>query len=469
VTVRYSTVWITLAVILTLAIGGTWAVVRLRGKDEREARDELKRAQDMRGQAAPLARDKQLLALLQEVDGKIAEAQHEFDGRDYGDSRTASIVAQNGAQRLMDLGKGANTASGSVRFNRMDGDVRVKRSGEFHWEAATPKMLLKVGDQIKTSGDAVVELIYVDGAMTTLKPGSLLEIKELSQEPISGARAVREKLSWGQLEATTRKADVEGSYHEVSTDSLSARTSDDAQFEVKSEEGTGNTSIDVTSGPLEVRAGSRSLQLGNFERVTTNNGILSEIEKIPMIPRLIQPPDQKVFTYTRPEDARATLVWEKVDQAARYRLQVSEKWLFTDTIVDDDRLEKTSVELNGLNPAGYYWRVYAVDAKGRPGPSSPVRRFKVNVGRLQAGADSVPPKLVVGKPVLTGQILILSGTTEPGATVWVEGERVDVNDSGAFTSVVRMKQEGTNVVHLVAQDAAGNETTRDEKVFVETF
>ena len=39
----------------------------------------------------------------------------------------------------------------------MEGDVRVKRSGEFHWESASPKMLLKVGDQIKTSGAAVVE------------------------------------------------------------------------------------------------------------------------------------------------------------------------------------------------------------------------------------------------------------------------------------------------------------------------
>ncbi len=468
-TVRYSTVAIALGVLVAVAAGGTWAIVHFRNKDRQDAHDEIQQAQRLRENAAPMAHDTRLKELLKATDGKLADAVGSYDAHAWADARTAALVAQTSAQRLIDLGRGAAESSSVVRFYRIEGEVRVKRAGQFHWDSANSKMVLNTGDQIKTSGTSVVELIYSDGAVTTLRPGSLLEIKEVFQEPVTRARRVRERLSWGEVQATTRKSDAEGSFHEVSTDTVTARTTDESSFTVKSDEGSGSGAVSVFAGGVEVGAGSRTLALGPLQRVAVSGGALSEVENLPMVPRLVQPPDQKVFTWTRPEDSKATLVWEKVPEAARYRLQVSERWLFTEPVVDSDTLAKTSVELTGLRPSSYYWRVFAIDGDGRSGPSSTVRRFKVSTGNLSTGSDSVPPPLQVDDSVLTGQILIVSGRTEPGATVWIEGERVDVNDLGEFTSVVRLRKDGENLVRLTAQDPAGNETTRQERVFVESY
>src|SRR5262245_34212484 len=187
-TVRYSTVWIALGVLIACIAGGTWAFFHFHNKDQQEAGEEIRHAQELREKAVPYARDERMKDLLHATDGKIAEAVTSFSARDWRDARTAAIVAQTNAQRLIDMGRGSEESSSVVRFYRIEGEVRVKRAGEFHWEAANSKMVMKVGDQIKTSGASVVELIYSDGAITMLRPGSLLEIKEVYQEPVTRAR-----------------------------------------------------------------------------------------------------------------------------------------------------------------------------------------------------------------------------------------------------------------------------------------
>ena len=196
---------------------------------------------------------------------------------------------------------------------------------------------------------------------------------------------------------------------------------------------------------------------------------MGEAERLPVVPRLVQPPDQKVFTYPEPSQARTTLVWERVGEAARYKLQISERPLFTDTLVDNEQIRATSVELTGLEPAGYYWRVAAIDAQGHVGPFSPQRKFRISTERLREKADHEPPKLSVQDFVQNGPIVIVNGKTEPGATVWVDNERVDVDDRGDFSAVVRLRHDGVNRIRLVAQDAEGNETSQALEAVVEAY
>ena len=95
-------------------------------------------------------------------------------------------------------------------------------------------------------------------------------------------------------------------------------------------------------------------------------------------------------------------------------------------------------------------------------------------GEVRAWADRLlsshgPPDLVLNRPQVNGTLVIVSGRTEPGATVTVNGEAADLDASGSFKKVISMTREGINTVVVRAVDGAGNETVRRENVVIEIF
>jgi hypothetical protein len=51
----------------------------------------------------------------------------------------------------------------------------------------------------------------------------------------------------------------------------------------------------------------------------------------------------------------------------------------------------------------------------------------------------------------------------------VDEEKIDVDDSGSFYAVVRLRKEGVNNLTFVAQDAAGNEARVKRQAYTESF
>ena len=93
-----------------------------------------------------------------------------------------------------------------MQFAKIEGNVRVKQAGGFSWKDANTRMSLKVGDQVKTSSTGSAEVIYFDGTVTRIAPGSLLEIRDLYEDPVTKVRRIREKLTWGEVRASTQAA-----------------------------------------------------------------------------------------------------------------------------------------------------------------------------------------------------------------------------------------------------------------------
>ena len=66
-------------------------------------------------------------------------------------------------------------------------------------------------------------------------------------------------------------------------------------------------------------------------------------------------------------------------------------------------------------------------------------------------------------------MVIINGTTEPDATVWIDNNKVDVYEDGSFNAVVKLRREGLNDLLIVAQDTAGNESTMSRQAYVEVY
>jgi len=53
--------------------------------------------------------------------------------------------------------------------------------------------------------------------------------------------------------------------------------------------------------------------------------------------------------------------------------------------------------------------------------------------------------------------------------VTVNGERVVTDADGHFRKMIEIPREGWNNIEVLATDPAGNETSRNERVFVEVY
>src|SRR6185436_3078797 len=93
---------------------------------------------------------------------------------------------------------------------------------------------------------------------------------------------------------------------------------------------------------------------------------------------------------------------------------------------DRQGYKETSVELRGLEPGKYYWRVSAADKDSVEGAFSEFARFTVSRPQGSVTGSGPPPVLTIEALDVRTNILQVKGKTEPGATLTVNSQRVDV-------------------------------------------
>jgi len=162
----------------------------------------------------------------------------------------------------------------------------------------------------------------------------------------------------------------------------SVQYSNDRRFERDVSEIGGVTRTSVTLGELQretryywrVRGsnGTDSSDWSTDFSFKTGSGMLSA-------PVLVSPPDRSEV----PLSTNPTLVWETVQGATAYDVQVSTKSSFSDPVVNETGLTPTSLTVANLEPnKWYYWRVRATNTVEKSSWSE--ARFSTGVTRLFA-------------------------------------------------------------------------------------
>ena len=434
------------------------------------ATEAIERAEGRFAEASSLeSPDERLTEVVGNAQVALREAREAYGSLRLDEAYAAAIRSENLSLQAIGMVNGNGVEAQKVRFYRIEGDVRVKKSGQFSWDSASAKMALQEGDMIKTSSKASAQVIYFNGTITTIQPGSLFAIREVYENPHNKIRRVREDLKFGELTASTQGKNVEGSYHEVAAGDVKARTEEATEFRVTAKEGRKDTSFDVFQGKIEVSSGNRRESVVAGERIrTTRDGRLKEKEVLPGVPILTAPRDQKVFILDPSRPAEVTLGWDKVPGAKRYHLMIADRALFTDALYDAER-EGTRAPIGEVPEGSYHWKVAAISANGVRGPFSGARRFRVSAQKILDRSDVEPPNLKVTEFVPVGTMVVVNGLTEPGATLWVDNEKIDILADGSFSTVVKLRREGLNDVRFVAQDSAGNETEMIRSAYVELY
>ncbi|MBD3868331.1 MAG: hypothetical protein IFK94_09415 [Acidobacteria bacterium] len=469
VTYRSAALWICGALILIIAGGFYWYHATQVAPRDR-AVQAIEEATGLMSKAVALtSSDPRVLEARVNARETIEEAESAFASRDWDRARQAAMHSATLSRKAIDLVEGKNANSAEVRFLHIEGDVKVKRAGEFSWETAHDQMVLNVGDQLKTTSSGSAQLIYFDGTKSTVDSGSLLEIRQLFEDPTTKERKVSERLGWGSVQVSTRKQSGPGSEHEVSTEVASATTSEEGEMKVRYDKDQGVARFDAYDGKWGIKTQESKKALGSGQTVDAyGDGRISPTRDLPTAPRLLSPSDQKMFVFENPAEAEMTLRWEKVAGAREYRLTISERNLFTDPAYQGV-IQGTSIAVEGLSVQSYYWKVETVMPDGGLGPPSAVRRFRVTGQSVRDSQDNTPPPLEITDFLLSGPMVIVNGLTEPGAGLWIDNEKIDVYEDGTFYAVVRLRKEGENIVEFLAQDAAGNEQVVKRRAYVETY
>ena len=164
--------------------------------------------------------------------------------------------------------------------------------------------------------------------------------------------------------------------------------------------------------------------------------------------------------------------WTAVKDALRYRLQIAHSRLFLpDSVIADlsDRVRNEATVT--VNEEGtFFWRVAALGKGNLASEWSAPRKFKVLAsGAAGAGPETAPPTLALQHPQVNGTIVIVTGKTDSGASVTVNGEPTETDATGTFRKVISFSKEGLNTVEVRATDGAGNQSIRRENVVIQIY
>ncbi|MFQ5668943.1 MAG: hypothetical protein ACE5HD_00305 [Acidobacteriota bacterium] len=472
VSVRYRSVVLTAMIVLGLAAGIwlVWFQYNGRNSPRALAGRAVDAAQALYHEAGTYTGGERLAAIRSKAREYLSDARRLFGQGRFEESRVKAILSRNNSQKIIDIARSEETTHTEVRLYKITGQVSVKRSGDLIWEDASIDEPLRLGDAIKTASRSSAQIIYFDGSITTVKPGSLVQITNLTTDPDTRQVKVTESLRVGGVRAAAFGSKVKGSFHEVATRNTVARaeTSERAEFEVDYDGQKESTRLSVHQGTAALSVGEKSVTLQAAERLSVaGNGEFGPKEQILPAPRLIAPGDQKIFLAGDPKPIH--FLWSEVSGARKYQIQLSPDSLMAD--VPHDLVHEGGTALDFARPeeGAWFWRVAGMDEKGRVGQFSPVSRFRVGQASASLGDDTVPPALEVSEFLQTGNLVIITGRTDADANLWVENQKVDVYDDGTFTAVVRLHREGRNRLEIVAQDPAGNETVARREAYLEVF
>lgn len=458
--IRYRTLMLLAGLALLLVAGGIWLWGNRGGVTREQAERALAQAEQEVGRVAqvvPLAEG-------------LGEARQQLEMARESLGRNQFPVSLKHSEEAQDIARGLvsdqpKTPSSGARLVRVEGDVRIKRTGQFLWEPATERDELKTGDQIRTGPEGSVQLVYFDDTVVTLSPGTLIEVRGLFRDQTRRTQRVSEHMAWGQLSAQTQEVSGFESIHEVTTQDASLEARKATEFRVRQDQGSSRAEVETTRGSVKLAAGDQKIEIGEAVRVSLDGARVVERTKLLESPRLAAPPDQKTFLASANEPVE--LSWTAVELASGYRLQVSDRPTFSGAPDPDRKLAGTSFLLKKPGSGTFYWRVVALDKAGREGQWSDVRKFRVSDAAFRDPDDHTPPALKITEIMVVGTNAIITGNAEPGALLWIDGERVELDESGRFHWLVKLHNEGENKIQFVAQDAAGNETRRVGTAFVD--
>ena len=408
-----------------------------------------------------------LLALL--VVALVFGAAMHFAFPQFTDStvKAAGDLTTNMLERIAGMApppeKGAAGTEKQARFTALDGTVKIKKSSSNTWITADYNIPLEKGDVVQTGSEGMAKVVFNDGTNYTVKQDSLIVIEENSandQQQTHVAVAV----STGTVDLSTATY-TQGSRSQVIVAGATASLAPESAAMVRNDPKSDQHEILVKKGSGEVARNGETVRLSDWERATfkARSEKIAKVKEIgpptPITPANMMP----MFTTGGAKTKDVSFSWTPMVNATGYRLRISRNPYFSSTIVDK-AVSTADVTVTGLGLGAYYWMVQSQDANGKESVESEKNRFTI----IPKGKDEVAIDLEIDPLVQHGHVIEVTGKTELGARVMVNGHEVPiVTSDGTFHYFTPPLPAGESTITVTAQNAQGGVSTKQQKVVIQ--
>ena len=335
-------------------------------------------------------------------------------------------------------------AADVARLTKVEGNVRVKPADATDWRQGEPSGALKTGDLVQTDPRSGAEVTFFTGNVVRVRPDSVVLIS-------AGEAAVAEDATAWHIQSGQVSFELKRDM-DIVTSTARTRASANSSGNVDvSDEGITGVKIFRGSAQVATRLGDTVVLADNQAVVVDRQGKAGPRIELPPAPRLIAPPGKAEVPYVAPPGATAKLEWEPVRGALTYRVamdyNVQRAELLLSAALDEPRIPETAHQLRALDPGSYFWRVAGVSREGVEGDFSRISSFSV----VERPATA-PPRLVVEAAAVLDGVVLVSGRTDPGAAVTVDGVELTVLPDGSFGEHLRTSRTGSLVVRATSPD-----------------
>jgi len=355
------------------------------------------------------------------------------------------------------------SVSQQAHFTALDGTIRVRKGNGNSWINADYSVPLEKGDVVQTGAEGMAKIVFNDGTNYTVKQDSLIVIEENSandQQQTNVAVAV----TTGTVDLFTATY-VQGSKSQVIVAGAKASLAPDSSAMVRNNPKDDQHEILVKKGSSEVERNGEVVQLSNWEKVSfqSQSKTMDRTTEIgpptPITPGNMMP----VFVNAGEKAKEVEFAWTPMTNAAEYRLRISHNPYFSSLLLDR-KVETPSVVVTGLPVGAYYWSIQSYDAAGKESVESEKNRFTIIV----KAKEKVELSLEIDPLVQHGHVIEVTGKTEVGARVMVNGREVPiVSDDGTFHYFTPPLANGENLITVTAQNSKGGVNTHQEKVVIQ--
>ncbi len=354
------------------------------------------------------------------------------------------------------LGGGTDTSTQltakQAKFVNLDGRVEVKKANSVAWVTADYRMAIDKGDLIQTSAEGAARITFADGTTYTVQGNTLVTVEENSVGQASETR-VGMHISSGAVDLATGTWESPNSKAEVSFSNAVASVKQNSRAAVRSDPKTSEAEITVSAGGAELATtdGRQHVEIGRWERVTVPPGggtVLKTNVLAP--PELAQPLNLQPLIVSDPKHTPVHFEWKPVSEAISYELRISTTSMFS-RILEDRKLAGTSVDISGMEAGDYFWNVLATDTQKRVSAASDTFRFTLATQGM--GQEMM---LEIGSTEIHGNVVEISGRTESGAALIINGESVAaIRPDGTFKYFTQPLARGSQTIVITGQNRRG--------------
>lgn len=360
-------------------------------------------------------------------------------------------TATDYANEALDISIAQRDRSAEAVVSDVHGSVEGRAPAEPRWSGRELDDVLVEFERLRTLSDSTTQITFRDLSRLRLNPNSNATIQRMRSDPLTGGEVTKVSLVNGDFYALLNQLSDKTSF-EIEVPGVET-TTNSADFWIKNDR-SGARFVNYDEPELEIVRGGDRIRLGENEGVVLT-GARAERAEVLNAPRLSGPVLGDILY-----SGDVPLNWDDFDGAEAYWLEVAVDPGFNHMQVSEWGISDSAFLTTALPPARYFWRVAALDRLGLPGQWSKPRDFTVRV-------DTTPPFLTLLSPasgaMSSAPTIEILGATESDAILLLNGEALAVDRDGSFVTRLALAP-GTNVIELLATDAAGNQTTRRHEV-----